>query len=215
MALVTDIVTPRRGSRARVLHLDHAEWRTTSSDVVKDLSLRVGHVEPIEDLSQRLDGAETSHARERALALLAYRDRSAFELRSRLVEDGYPAEAASTTVHTLVESGLVDDERFAASLAHVLVDVRGYGKHRAHSEMRSKGVPDEIAQAAIEEVLPVEREIDNARELARTLIARTGPDVNRLAARLARKGYSASVALGIARETVEAYGGEDDTLDLP
>jgi hypothetical protein len=87
MALVTEIGA-RRGSRRREVHLDGHPWRATSADVVKALELRVGHIEPVDDLAARVDAVEPRRARDRALRLLAYRDRSTGDLIARLSEDG-------------------------------------------------------------------------------------------------------------------------------
>ncbi len=46
MALVTDVLAPRRGARSRTVFLDHTEWRTTSADVVKALGIREGFIAP-------------------------------------------------------------------------------------------------------------------------------------------------------------------------
>ncbi len=211
MALITDIVTPHHRSRRRLLHLDGHEWRMTSSAVVADLGLEIGHVEPDGDLADRIARAEVTHARERALRLLGYRERSVKELASRLEQDGYPHDTAVDTVDSLRASGIVDDARFARALAHSMTSVRGLGRTRLAAELRSKGVDDELVDAVLEESCSPDNEMARATELARALAARTGPDVGRLATRLVRKGYTRSTALRAAKAAVPAGpSGEPD-----
>jgi regulatory protein len=203
MALVTDVIAPRRGSKRRVVELDHAPWRDTSAEVLAALGIRAGHIAPEDEIGAALDAEEPVRARERAIRLLAYRERSVTELRSRLVDDGYPEEVAARTVGDLERIGLVDDERFAGSLARVLTGVRGMGRSRALRELAAKGVDPEMAREALDENLTPEDEHDHALELARAVASRPGASFDRVAARLARKGYSVSVSLRATREAFD------------
>lgn len=216
MALISGIVAPRRGSRRRVLHADNQEWRSTSADVVKALSLREGHIEPVDDLSARIDAAEPRLARERAYRLLAYCDRTAQELRDRLDEDGYPPTVAAALVADLTRVGLVDDDRFAHATARTLATIRGFGRLRIVRELEARGVDPGLASAASAEALPAEDEEASALRLARALASRSGADVARVAARLARKGFAGPIALRAARQAVgeRADGDAPDLLVL-
>jgi len=214
LALITGIDAPHRGSRRRILHADHDEWRTTSADVVKALGLREGHVEPAEDLAARIDTLEPRLARERVLRLLSYRDRSAKDLRDRLDEDGYPAAVAASVVADLQRIGLADDSRFAHGTARVLAQVRGYGRQRILRELEAHGVDPGLALEAVAEALPADDEEASALRMARAFASRPNADVGRIAARLARKGFSPALALRAARSAA----GEralDEGSDLP
>jgi regulatory protein len=213
VALVTDIGS-RRGSRCREIHLVGHAWRTTSADVVKALGLRVGHIEPIEELASRLDTAEPRQARDRALRLLAYRDRSLSDLVGRLTEDGYPPTVSATVTADLARVGIMDDERFARNTARVLATIRGFGRLRILRELDAHGIDPALAQDALCEALPEDEELDSALRLARALAARPRADVSRIAARLSRKGFSVPVALRVARQAL-AESPADEASDLP
>ncbi len=212
MALITDIIAPQRGSRRRVVWVDHNEWRTTTSDALALAGLRMGRIQPDDELAASLDAAEVRAARDRALRLLTYRDRSARELTDRLTRDGYPRSVASTLVEDLRRVGLVDDERFAESMAHVLTRVRGYGRVRALRELDSRGIDSEMATDALAKAFSKDDEEASARLLARALAARPNTSVDRVAARLARKGFSIQLSLKAAREAVAST--EDEASDL-
>lgn len=215
MALVTDIRVPQRGSRSRELVVDGDVWRTTSLDVVRALALRTGAIAPIDELAARLDDAEPRAARERALRLLAYRDRSSAELRTQLATDGYPAVLAADVVADLQHSRLVDDERFAASMSRSMADVRGLGRSRVLRELESRGIGHEAALAAVDEALSIEDEAAAALALARALAVRPGANVERVAARLVRKGFATSLALRSARAVLSRPADDDTSPDLP
>ncbi len=206
MALITDIGS-RRGSRRRELHVDTELWRTTSADVVSGLDLRVGHIEPAEDLAARIDAAEPRLARDRALRLLTYRDRSTADLMKRLTEDGYPAPVAGQVLADLTRVGLVDDARFANSTARVLATIRGFGRMRILRELEVHGIDPGLAAAAVAEMLPEDEELDSALRLARALAARPKADVARVATRLTRKGFATPLALRAARQAIGESGG--------
>jgi regulatory protein len=183
-------------------------------DVVKALDLRVGHVEAADDLQARIDAAEPRQARDRALRLLAYRDRSSSDLVGRLSEDGYSTLVSSAVPADLARVGIMDDERFARNTARVLAAVRGFGRSRILRELGAHGIDETLAQEALEEALPEEQELESALRLARALAARPRADVSRIAARLARKGFSVPLALRAAREVIDQVSA-DDAFDLP
>lgn len=194
---VTEIRVARPGSKRRDVYLDGELWRSMPLDVVRALSLEVGDVVPSEVLDRQRADTEPGLAQERALRLLAYKDRSLEQIAERLLEDGFSAAVAREVAEDLVERGLVDDERFARTLAagHLR---RGIGRGRILRELEQKGVPAGVAQAVVDSLAPVDDEADRARaEAAR--IRRRGDSAEKLAARLARKGFGVGVAMRAAR----------------
>ena len=57
----------------------------------------------------------------------------------------------------------------------------------------------ELSRASLDEALPPDAELEAAATLAHALAARPAATVDRIAARLARKGYSPAIALRAAR----------------
>jgi regulatory protein len=203
LAILTEIRIPRRGSRRRTLVLDGEPWRDAPSDVVSEAHLKTGdEIDPTE-LGARLAGIEPRSARDRAVRLLTYRERSSVDLRERLTEDGYLPETVAGVVERLTSVGLVDDERFARSFARSLTQVRRLGRSRAARELAVRGIDAELAARALDEALPVEAEEDAAREFARSLALRPEATRGKIAARLARRGYSPRVSLTAAREAMD------------
>jgi regulatory protein len=210
LALVTDIKKRPAGTRRRVVVIEGDDWRATSADVIAEMGLRVGHEEPLDDLAAAIDEAEPALARAKALRLLNYRERSVAELVTRLERDGYPDTVARSVAGDLEASGLVNDERFAHALARQLLEIRGLGRRRALSDLAAKGVDEDLATRAVDELVTASDDIRRAEEMAVKLAPRLGGSVDRIASKLVRKGFATGVALRAARDAVDAMAVPDD-----
>ena len=206
--LVTDIVTPRVGQRPRTILLDDEAWRTTSAAVIRALDVRKGDVVDATDLARAIDCAEREAARERALRLLGYRERSAHELACRLADDGYREDVVADVVARLEDVLLLDDRRFAESLVRGAVGGRDMGRERILRTLGDAGVDPAIIAEVVDEHAPAEAELSRATELAQRMALRTC-DRRKIAHRLIRKGYALDVAFSAARSVCAA----DEEMD--
>lgn len=197
-AQVTGIVTPRAPSKRRVIELDGEAWRTTSSAVVRVLKLGVGDMVDPDSLAALIDAEEPSAAREAALRLLGYRERSTHELTTRLIEDGYPALVADAVAARLTESELLDDRRFTESLVHSAVRGRGFGRARIARMLSTAGIEESLIEESLDEAAPPEGELARATALAARLAGHVST-VDQLAGRLIRRGYGPGIAFSAAR----------------
>lgn len=221
MSTITSIEAPRRGSKRRRLVVDHEPWRETSSEVVAKLGLEEGADVELAEFESAVGDAEQLCAKDRALRLLSYRERSSDDLMRRLVDDGYPEPVASSVVEALRRIGFVDDARFASSLAHSRSS-RALGRTRILRDLSAAGVDAETAMSAVEEALPVEDESSAALTFARRAAAKRGATVEKVASALVRRGYrpalafeSARTAFGDAAHDAFAEGGGDGTDEDP
>jgi regulatory protein len=156
-------------------------------------------------------------ARKILLDQLTGQARSRSELAGRLAKKGVPEDLAGRLLDRFEEVGLVDDQAFARAWVQSRQPGKGLARRALAQELRHKGVDDEVARAALDEVDP-DDEVETARGLVRRklrTVARLDRDtaVRRLTGMLARKGYPASVCLRVVREELEAVG--HDTGDMP
>lgn len=140
------------------------------------------------------DREEIARAREYALRLLDYRDRSVGEMRRKLADRRFPAETAAAVISDLTRLGLLDDERFARLWVRSRLNSRPRSGFLLALELARKGVSRNIIDSALKEALGPESELDSARSLARRQAPRyrfDPPDSARrkLEAYLARRGY--------------------------
>lgn len=211
--MLTDIREVRRGSKRRLLIVDDEPWRVAPAEVLREAGLKAGDDATISELSARLSEVEKRCARDRAVRLMTYRERSSAELSSRLEEDGFLPGVVTETVARFCDLGLVDDDRFAHALARNLTGVKSLGRVRALREMIVRGVDADAAAAILDETLPPEDEESAALTSARTFARRPGATRERVAARLMRRGYAPRIALSAAREACEGdVSGYDDGL---
>lgn len=210
MPILTEIRVPRRGSRRRTLVLDGEPWRDAPADVVSEAHLKVGAAVEPDDLTARLSEIEPRCARDRAVRLLTYRERSTKELGERLDEDGYQPETVTAVVGRLSAAGLLDDDRFARSLARNLTLIRRLGRNRASRELRAHGIDPLLADEALDEALSVDDESTAAGEFARSLSVKRGATRDKVAAKLLRRGYAPRLALTAAREAMGEVASDGD-----
>jgi len=142
---------------------------------------------------------ELSRAREFALRLLDYRDRSESELRERLARKGFSPGSADEVLAGLKRLGLVDDERFARLWVRSRLSGRPRAGFLLGLELARKGVSRNIIEATLAELLPPERERALAAELARRQAGRYRGDDPETARRklwayLGRRGFRAEQA---------------------
>ena len=90
-----------------------------------------------------------AEAREAALRLLARREHSAVELKTKLVGKGWPEDLIDKVIPALAEAGLQSDCRFAESFARQRAG-RCYGPRRIHAELAQRGIDPGLAAEAIE-----------------------------------------------------------------
>ncbi len=117
---------------------------------------------------------------------------------------------ASRLLDRFEEVGLVDDDAFARAWVESRQAGKGLARRALAQELRRKGIDDEVARGALEDVDPDDEE-EAARDLVRRKLrtaARLDRDtaIRRLTGMLARKGYSSTVAFRVVREELEQAG---------
>jgi len=145
-------------------------------------------------------------ARQIVLRQLTAAPRSRAQLEQALRKKDCPDEIAAAVLDRMEEVGLVDDTAYAGMLVRSQQAGRGLARRALAQELRRKGVDDETAQAALDEVDPHDEE-DRARALvAKKMRSMSGltplVQTRRLAGMLARKGYPSDVSMRIVREAV-------------
>lgn len=166
------------------------------------LGLRDGDCVELTALSAGLDESEPAAAMQRALLLLGYRARSRAEMVQALELDGYPQEVVETICARLEDTGLIDDERFVEEFVHAKIRA-SWGSRRIIRDLEAAGVPEDILQRCTEALTSDDTEYERATELAVKRASRQ-PDVAKLAAFLARRGFPAPVAWRAARSATDA-----------
>jgi regulatory protein len=169
--------------------------------------------EPQADRDLGPEADPESVARTILLNQLTGRARTRAELATKLRERDVPDDIAARLLDRFEEVGLVDDAAFARDWVEQRQSGRGLAKRALAQELRRKGIDDEVAQEALDEIEP-DDEVEAARALVRAKLrsVRTldrDKAVRRLVGMLARKGHSSGVAFRVVKEELDVDLEED------
>lgn len=163
------------------------------------------------------EGQEAA-ARKILLDQLTGQARTRKELSDKLASREVSPEIAARLLDRFEEVGLIDDEAFAKAWIESRQPGKCLARRALAQELRRKGIDDEVARAALDEIDPEDEEA-SARELVRRKL-RSLRDVDdtsatrRLVGMLARKGYGSGLAFAVVREELASFG-RDAAEDLP
>lgn len=127
------------------------------------------------------------------------------QLADKLDDRDVPPEAAQRVLDRFEELQLIDDAAFADSWVRGRARTRGLSRSALKRELRTKGVADELASEALEQLSDAD-ELDMARELVKKKVRSMPPGldrdkgVRRLVSMLGRKGYGPGVAFRVVNE---------------
>jgi len=166
-----------------------------------------------------LDGMADPQSVARTILLdkLTGQPRTRAELAGLLAEREIPDEVADEVLDRFTEVGLIDDAAFATAWVESRHRGRGLGKRALAQELRRRGVDDQLARDALDELEP-EQEEETARALVRRkLRSMRSLDrevaMRRLLGMLARKGYPGGIAMMVVKEELSASHEELPLLD--
>ena len=166
---------------------------------------------------ERLGPPEDAEAVARKILLdqLTGQARSRSELAGKLAAKNVPDDMATRLLDRFEEVGLVDDDAFARAWVASRGPTgsgggKGLARRALQQELRRKGVADDVAREALDEIDPADEE-ETARALVRKkLRAMQGLDpdkaIRRLVGALARKGYPPGLAFSVVKDELASAG---------
>jgi regulatory protein len=149
-------------------------------------------------------GKPERSAYDKALGLLARREHSARELKTKLAVRGHASAEAGEVIDRLKDQHYQDDERFAASLARKRA-AQGYGPQRIQAELKSHGLADPAIRAALAS-LDVDWTASAAAQLRRHAGSRAPADRAERGKRaqfLLRRGFDAATVRAVTRAEMD------------
>lgn len=200
MAIVTSMRAAKGRNRLVTVSLDSGEALELTVDVVAEKRLKVGQSlsEPMVQGLLQEDRAQRCYTA--AIRSLSYRARSEAEVRRKLRQRSFEADAIERAISRLRQQGLVDDQAFAHFWKDSRQSIRPRSGMMVKQELRQKGVSAEVAQGVASEVDDEESAFSAARKRALRLTALEWTDFQRLlGGYLRRRGFSYEVA----RKTVD------------
>ncbi|MCX8053688.1 MAG: recombination regulator RecX [Armatimonadetes bacterium] len=193
MGVITAIETQKKHGKRRSIFVDGQFVAGVHEEVAAALGLNVGQTFDRDQLAELIRAETVRKARERALKLIGYRDRSESEIRKRLIGSNFPEDVVEEVVDQLSRSGLLDDLKFSRDWVKSRTASKPMGRTRLAFELRSKGVDAPIVEEVLEALNP-EAEYELALSAAEARLRKLNRDdpstSNKLSSFLQRRGFS-------------------------
>ena len=156
-------------------------------------------------------------ARKILLDALTGQARSRKELADKLAKKDVPVEVAQRLLDRFEEVGLVDDEAFARAWIASRQPGKGLARRALAQELRRKGIVDDVAREALDEIDPDDEEAAARVLVRKKLRSLAGVDqqkaTRRLVGMLARKGYGAGMAFAIVKDELALHSSAELDVD--
>ena len=156
---------------------------------------------------------QESVARAIALRLLTSSARSRSQLAEAMARKDVPDDVAQRVLDRFTEVGLIDDAEYARMVVRTRHAERGLSRRAIAVELRRRGIDDELAGAALEQVDSDDEETAARQLVRRKLRSTAGLDAQTRARRtfaaLGRKGYPPGLVARLVREELDAVGAAD------
>jgi regulatory protein len=200
MSTITAITAQVKNPERVSVFIDGAFACGLALDVA--VGLRVGQTITAAEVAALERREEVHHARERAIALLARRPRSANEIIRQLRRHQHDDDVIQLVIDDLTAAGLIDDNAFAAFWVEQRDTFRPRSRLALRQELSQKGLEREVVSEALEGL----DEIEAARRVAHKQAGRWRelPETEwraKLTRYLLRHGYPYDVVREVVNET--------------
>ncbi|UZN04902.1 regulatory protein RecX [Cellulomonas sp. S1-8] len=172
--------------------------------------------EPPEDGPTAQDAEPDPESVARAIVLrrLTGAPQSRAQLADALARRDVPEGVASRVLDRFTAVGLIDDQEYARILVRSRHTERGLSRRALGVELRRKGIDDEIAAVALEDVDDADEE-RAARDLVQrrlrsTAGLETAVRIRRTYGALGRRGYASGLVARLVREELAREGADVD-----
>jgi regulatory protein len=186
---ITDIKQQVRRQGRYSIFVDEKYTFSLSENALLDQKIHIGQEVSREELDAFKDASKFDKAYNLALAYVARRPRSEWELRDYFCRKEIDEEAGEQILKRLRDYGYVDDRTFARGWVENRRLLKPVSKRRLMLELRQKHVSDEVIRSVLEE------DETSDQDTLRDLIARKRKqtryqDDQKLMQYLVRQGYA-------------------------
>ncbi len=202
-----EVITAIRKERGKYrVTLNETEDVLVPIALMRERPLREGQEIDLEEYDNWLMVRQYRFALDRAVGYLAARARSKREVEQKLLQAGYRPCTVEMVLYKLEREHILDDADFARQWVESRATHK-LGRSRIAQELRRKGISQDEAEIALD-AIDEEYQLESAVALAQKAAARIKPDedrrkaVSRIAAMLARRGYSWDIAKEAIRQAM-------------
>ncbi len=211
------ILTSVRKLRNKIiLHFDNSETLEIAYEVYLNSGLIKGDEVDKKKIEKLKYENEFFQTKSSAYRYLGNRNHSSFELRVKLTKKGYQKLIIEKVIKDLSAKGYINDQKFAESFVKNRIEKRKEGIVKINSELRKKGISNEIISDVINNFTDDPIHLQNALQLTRKKyqsLKNKDLDFKKLKGRLFNflkgKGYTTEIILKVL-DTVLVNEGEDE-----
>jgi len=116
--------------------------------------LSVGQVISDEKIHALKNEDELEVAFQKALKYIQYRSKSSSEVEKYLSNKGTSQDTIQEVINRMKQTGMIDDNRFAQDWTENRSQFRPRSRRVVRQELRLKGIPDEVIEFTLDEMLP-------------------------------------------------------------
>ena len=132
---------------------------------------------------------ELLRAKKKAMSLLQHNDRTEWQLRDKLMRNGFSEEAVENAIEYVRSFHYIDDERYAVRFVEIYHETRSI--KRLKQDLYKRHISDELIEIAIENInnddsAALNHEIER---IGQNLKSMTYEEKQKVAAKLFRKGF--------------------------
>ena len=149
-----------------ILHFDNSEKLEIEYEVYLNAGLIKGNEIDKKRIDKLVFENEIFQVKNSAYRYLSNRNHSSFELKLKLSKKEYQKEIINKVIIELKGKGYIDDHKFAESFVRTRVERRKEGIVKINSELRKRGINNEIISEVISNSSNDPIHFDNALELA-------------------------------------------------
>jgi regulatory protein len=202
---ISDIKPQQRNKNRVSVYLDGRYAFSLDYDTLSRAGLHIGDTVTDELREHLLQSDEYARVRDYAYMLLSYRSRTEYELRTRLLDRGFRQGSVREVLHSLKQSGLVDDRSFAEKWVEDMHARRPMGRLRAETELMKRRIRDDIIRDVCEKAYAEDTEARLGREAPEKKLAalRSYPEEEvkkKLFSFLQRRGFDFGVIHNLMKE---------------
>jgi regulatory protein len=167
--IITDIKQQAKNKRRYSVFIDGKfDFGLTDVDILF-YGLKIGDEISPERREHIFNEAVYTKAKEKAVSLICYRERSKREITERLSRD-YSSDIVEKVLEFLEKYGYINDAAFAEAYAKDSLKNKKWGRRKIEFELKMKGVNADTIQSALDNVL--DKSEVNQSEVAAKLLER-------------------------------------------
>ena len=199
---ISKIEPQKKNSNRCSIYIDGEYRFGLTKDLVLKYDLHEGDEISEKEIKDVLLEEEKQKIKQRAFKLLHYRQRSARELRNRLIKIGFDPSLVDNVIEDFIEDKTIDDERFTKAFMHDYTYVKTKGNKFITWELKKKGITQEI----INKMLQGRDEKKLAKEFMKkkmtSLDIHKPKDRQKIIRRLLSHGFTSDVVYGIVNNRI-------------